>query len=1046
MPLNFLFMSIQPILPASQLSAVVSEPTTLTNCDRELIHIPGSIQPHGALITLEPETLRILQVSQNINAVFGIAATDLINQLLSDLLSKRQIEQITSAIGCPEKHDEPPIFLTLPIKEILSERASNKSSDHVNSQEWLGLVRVQPDVVIIELSPQTIDETLSVELYDVLNRALQKFHQATTLSQLTQDIVEIVRELTDFDRVMVYQFASDDSGCVVAEDINPGLDSFLNLHYPASDIPVQARQLYTRNWLRVIPDAAYQPVPLIPEMNPLTQSPLDLSAVEIRSVSPMHTEYLQNIGANASMSVSLIVEQGLWGLIACHHGSPKYPDYKTRKACELLGKIASTEIFNQQVIAEKRYQNQVHAIQRDIRNMLSSSQTTHTVRSILKHYRQELLELVQANGAVIILDDHLTSIGTTPDDEDLSPLLEWLVEQGQEVYSTHALSQEFAAAHRYRDVASGLLAISIFLNETTYHILWFRPEQEQLVTWAGDPRKLSTETDEDGEPYLTPRQSFERWRENVYEQAVPWQAIEIAAAQELRSTLLLAALKFSQTVLQHAAQKAQVANQAKSQFLAKMSHELRTPLNTILGFTQLIDYAENLSPKNREQLEIINRSGEHLLALINDVLETSRIEAGQLTLKPDYFDLHRLINSVREMLALRARAKHLQLEAYQMDSVPQYVYGDESKLRQILINLLSNAVKFTEQGKITLRVGCVYRDALPHLTSNQVQLEFQVIDTGLGIEQTQLDSIFEPFRQTPTGRQAHEGTGLGLWISQQYACLMGGELNVQSQLGIGSTFSGSVRLALATEADVTPLHSQQRVVGLEPGQTNWRILVVEDVEENRRLLVSLLTTIGFEVCSVDNGREAVQSWRQWNPHCIWMDVYMPYVDGYEAAQQIRSDQTPDTRPVIIALTASVLDNKKDELLAAGFDDFVHKPFHVNDIFNKLAQHLEVRYRYADKPFYSAARAEDAASPITDRALLGEEELRSHLLTLPQAWRSTFYQAARSAREEPLQQLIRQLPEQGAEDAVVRSLNYYLKHLQFNVLAELVQPEDSFSDG
>jgi two-component system sensor histidine kinase/response regulator len=484
--------------------------------------------------------------------------------------------------------------------------------------------------------------------------------------------------------------------------------------------------------------------------------------------------------------------------------------------------------------------------------------------------------------------------------------------------------------------------------------------------------------------------------------------------------------------LAQARRAAEAANRAKSTFLANMSHELRTPLNAILGFTQLMSKDPNLTADQQENLDIINQSGEHLLTLINDVLDMSKIEAGRMTVQEQRCDLHSLLDGLEEMFGLRAKEKGLVLRLERAEPVPQCVLTDEGKLRQVLSNLLGNAIKFTQEGSVTLWVTCTdygidgEDNVLPLSQCPHPMLHFEVRDTGPGLAPEELEAIFEPFVQASGGERSQEGTGLGLALCREYARLLGGDIGVSSVLGQGSIFGLDVQVGLPLDGADHARAAQpaRQVVGLAPGQQAadggpYRLLVAEDRNTNRRLLVKLLGSLGapplgFEIREATDGREAIEMWQRWNPHLIWMDLRMPVVDGYEAIRRIKStEKGQDT--VIVALTASAFDEEQKHVLAAGCDDFVRKPFRQNEIYAALEKHLGVRFVYRETPDHRASSRPEATRPAGDALGIGDEKVKGaqalSLATLPANWLVDLQQATITADSNQILSLLDQVREQ-----------------------------------
>lgn len=462
---------------------------------------------------------------------------------------------------------------------------------------------------------------------------------------------------------------------------------------------------------------------------------------------------------------------------------------------------------------------------------------------------------------------------------------------------------------------------------------------------------------------------------------------------------------------QAAQMAAETANQAKSAFLANMSHELRTPLNAILGFSQLMVRDSAISPAQREYVDIISHSGGYLLQLINDVLEMSKIEAGRVMLHIEDFDLYRMLSSVEGMFKARASNKGLYLLFERSERVPQYIRTDESKLRQVLINLISNGIKFTQYGGITVRIDY----------PADGRLCFVIEDTGVGIDEAELNRVFEIFTQAKSGQESQEGTGLGLPISRRFVHLMGGEITVQSAVNEGSIFTVDIQVELSEAVPDQTAPPPQEVIGLAPDQPVYRILVAEDRWESRVLLVKLLEPVGFEILTAENGQQVIDLYESRTPDLIFMDMRMPVMDGYEATRRIKAIDKGLHVP-IIALTASAFEHERAHILACGCDDFIRKPVSTSEIFEKIAQHLPVQFVYKDQ---TSELIPGSAEPSLSFDNLAE---------LPTVWLSQLNCAARAASAEEALTVIEQI--RGEHPALADELARLVNGFRFDILMDI----------
>ncbi|NEO52650.1 MAG: GAF domain-containing protein [Okeania sp. SIO3B5] len=537
----------------------------------------------------------------------------------------------------------------------------------------------------------------------------------------------------------------------------------------------------------------------------------------------------------------------------------------------------------------------------------------------------------------------------------------------------------------------------------------------------------------------------------IYQNTGPrsWQESEISLVVQIGTQLGVAVqqaelLTYTQrqaAELREAKEIADAANQAKSEFLANMSHELRTPLNAILGFTQLMSRDEDLSLERQKYLEIISQSGEHLLALINDILEMSKIESGRIELNVNNFNLHCLLDGLEKMLQLKAQLKGLKLKFERSTAIPEWIKTDENKLRQVLINLIGNAIKFTKKGGITVNISLVTQMKNEKLETNSsvAQIIFSITDTGKGIASNELDKLFKPFSQTLSGYESKEGTGLGLAISQKFVQLMKGEIIINSIVGQGSTFTFDIQAEIV-EASVTKenQYSEEIIIGLDFDQPQYRILIAEDRNTNRLLLVKLLTSIGFNVQEAENGEQAIKIWQSWQPHLILMDMRMPVMNGYEATTNIRG-KLKDRSTKIIALTASAFEEDKRSILSAGCDDFVRKPFRESELLRTIGKHLEAKYIYAAEKINNE-NSNQNINHNSSAKTLNYSEISTNLSKMPLEWTEQLNHSASMGSDDEIFRLLKQIPEENT--TLTTALTELVENFRFDIIIDLTKHLES----
>jgi len=728
------------------MSTVRIPPLDLDHCAQEPIRIPGGIQPHGALLVVDPKTLKILQASSNAAEIVGPGAT-----------AGNALDLASS-----------PAFAADVRQWLESADATYLRTATIGDRHIQVLAHRAPQGAIVEFEepPRTEGETIEA-LYPRIAHFMEEVQNLPDVSDVCAVAAREFRRITCFNRVLIYRFDPDWNGEVIAEDGDGVLPSYLGLRFPASDIPAQARELYRMNSLRIIPDANYQLVPLQPALSPVDGKPLDMSCAALRSVSPVHLEYMRNMGTLASMSVSILVDGRLWGLASCHNADPHRLNAQSRSVCDLLGKVLSHQISARDRTAYSARRIELKQVEGEL---LAHLATSESLQEGLRDSPRLWLALTDATGAAVVHDSQTFLVGETPPIEriaDLTRRLQRHIEQDH--FVTDSLERDWPEFRDIAPQASGLLAISISQIHASY-ILWFRAEVTRTVEWAGDPRKPV----EPGTNRLHPRASFSIWREQVRGRSQPWGRAEIDGAHEFRNAMVNIVLRRAEERAELTGQL-QRSNRELESFSYSVSHDLRAPFRHIVGYTQLLRDSETaLSEKSQHYLDSIVEAAATAGQLVDDLLSFSHL--GRTSLSFSSVDMNKLFQEVRRSLEPDYRDRQVE---WQVSKLPP-TWGDAALLRQALINLVSNALKYT-------------RNRAPAIITIQgeegaKETTYEVRDNGVGFDMTYVHKLFGVFQRLHR-IEDFEGTGIGLALTKRIVERHGGWIKAHGVVDQGAAFS-----------------------------------------------------------------------------------------------------------------------------------------------------------------------------------------------------------------------------------------------------------------
>jgi chemotaxis family two-component system sensor kinase Cph1 len=739
----------------------------LINCDQEPIHILGYIQSHGYLCAIKPDTYTVVHASANLTELIGQPVANVLGQSLETLLAKTDLPaaNLTELLNVGQRNG--------------SWENINPNRIQINGHPWNLIIHEHDGLLLLEWEPADKEIKLSLN-QRLIAEALTEVQSSRKLTDLLQNTARRVKAIIGFDRVMVYRFSADWHGQVIAEEKEPDLEPFLGLNYPASDIPKQARELYKTNLVRLIADAGSQPSPILSEPGWPADHPLNMTYSTLRAVSPVHIEYLINMGVHASMSISLLYRGELWGLISCHHYSPRFVDYPSRQAAKFVSQLLSAAL---EFRKDEEDQSQLLQRQEAGRRLHEQLLADEDVARALTRHTITALDLTGAEGVVLLFNNQQHRLGKTPDEAAVTQLVEWLKTTHIDSFlETSQLPILYKPAEAFSKVGAGMLAI-VLSRELNEYLIWFKPERIQQVTWAGNPEKAVT-VNEDGQARLSPRKSFAAWTELVHNTSEPWGQIEVAVAIKLREDILQVVNRQANEI-RILNQRLQAAYEELDAFSYTVSHDLRTPLSSIRCYSEILleEYGENFNPDARALFQKVIDSTDRMRGLIRHILFYSRM--GRTEIKAQSIDMQKLLQTLREEIMITEKDRSLSIDI--VNTPP--LSGDPTMIAQLFMNLMTNAAKYTQS------------KAVGQIQVQGEQLGSEVIytvkDNGIGFDMKEAGKMFELFKRLENAR-SFKGSGVGLAIVKRIINRHQGKIWYQSEPNNGATFYVSFPLVPAS--------------------------------------------------------------------------------------------------------------------------------------------------------------------------------------------------------------------------------------------------------
>ncbi|CAL66924.1 ATP-binding protein [Christiangramia forsetii] len=721
----------------------------LSSCEKEPIHIIGTSQAHGVIVAYDRKSSKITQIGENCKELFGISAEDLLGQGLESIFSKNVTQRITNSLK------EDGVF---DIEET-----------EINGKKFIVIPQITSENLILDI--ELIDDKReSYDFQKELSSLLNTLTASRTAEELCNDAARITKSIFEYDRVMIYKFDEEWNGKVIAEEVNEGMESWLGLQYPASDIPKQARQLFLKNRVRAISDVNYSPVNIIPQISPVNNKPLDLTNSKLRGVSPIHIEYLQNMGVGASLTAALISNGKLWGLLACHHNTSKFINYYQRQTCEFLIQVFSNELS---VKESGSFLSNIEKLD-DLRvKLINQIQKKNSIKKGLSSARTKLTDFLNCSGAAIVLNGKIKLLGDTPEKKEVKHLIKsFLAKQNKNLFFTQNLRQFYPEAENFKETGSGILSVKLGQSDKDF-LIWFRPEVIQTVEWGGNPENKATYDEE--RKRLTPRKSFEKWTEKLTGVADSWKDYEIRGASKLSESVSYVVLENQKKEIDILNEQVVDAHRELELFSHGLSHDLKAPLRGIDAYAHILkeDHYTDLQKEGQMAVDTILSSAEEMKNLIDDILSFAGVTNR---------DIHKNTNTTNTMIddifiSFNTKSNYPDTEILVEAHMPKII-GDKRMLSQVWSNLIANALKYSEKSiKPKIEIGSEVRDR---------KTVYYIKDNGIGFDSKYNEEIFNLFSRYSGGD--YQGTGIGLAIAKKIIEKHDGKIWAESKENCGATF------------------------------------------------------------------------------------------------------------------------------------------------------------------------------------------------------------------------------------------------------------------